>query len=301
MIKILNKKNIISHAHLLLNTNWNCISQKMSVFHNSSSSVNFYEWLDKELKEKNVKGKWSGFLHNVINYPIDEYPEKYRNKILPLSSLVEDSYFLNKLEDCEEIFVFTEQVKNFLIKKTSFERIKSVLHPVPDFVFQKKTWSGECDQLLHVGQQLRKYHSFLDLESELAKVMVKPFAMDGDLIEMKKYSNNVVSIIDQVSIEEYFELLSRSVIFLDLYDVAACNTILECIALNVPILVKKLAGIIEYLGEDYPFYFQTIEEASFKLKNINLIHQTSNYLSSLNKEKYYIDEFLKNVYLKNSL
>ena len=293
MIKFFKKLNIIKNEHLSLNNNWNCISQKMSIFHKSSSPVNFYEWLDKELKEKNIKEKWSGFLHNVISYPTEEYPEKYRNKILPLSSLVEDPYFLNKLEDCEEIFVFTDQVKNFLIKKTSFERIKSVTHPVPDFVFQKKKWSGEFDQLLHVGQQLRKYHSFLDLKTELARVMIKPFAMDGDLIEMKKYSKNIVSIIDQVSIEEYFELLSRSIIFLDLYDVAACNTILECIVLNVPILIKKIDGVVEYLGEDYPFYFETLKEASSKLKDVNLIHEASDYLSSLNKEKYYVDEFIK--------
>lgn len=299
MINFKKKIKIIKNNHLNLNQNWNFISKKLSFFNDINGKINFYEWLDKEIKEKKITKKWSGFLHNVIDYPI-EYPEKYKNKIFPLSSLVKNYYFLDKLESCDKIFVFTKQIENFLIKETSFKNVKSIIHPIPDFIFAQKKWTKKYNKILHIGQQLRKYHSFLDLKTELNKIIIKPLFGDYDLIEMRKYSknSNTVSIINQVSINKYFELLSKSIVFLDLYDAAACNTVLECIALNIPILIRKIEGVMEYLGKDYPFYFENLNEANYKLSNSNLILRTHNYISEMNKERYSINNFLKNT-IKN--
>ena len=41
---------------------------------------------------------------------------------------------------------------------------------------------------------------------------------------------------------------------------SANNTVLECIARNSPIIVTKHPAIKEYLGEDYPLYFNTLDE-----------------------------------------
>jgi hypothetical protein len=292
MIKVLNKLNIIKNDHLLLNQNWNFISRKLRIFHNKKG-INCYEWLDKEFKDKNVNGKWIGFLHNAINYPQD-YPEKYKNKTLCLSSLVKSSYFLEKLKDCSKLFVFTSQVKNFLIKETKFENIETLTHPAPDFIFNEN-WEKN-KRVLHSGQQLRKYHSFLDLNTKKEKLMLSPIGMKNDIIEMKRYSKNIVHIKDNVDLKEYIKIIKSSIVFLDLYDVAACNLIIECIVLNVPILVKKLEGVVEYLGENYPFYFENIDEANYKIDNEELIIRTNKYLKNLDKNKYKINNFLENFY-----
>jgi hypothetical protein len=290
MIKYTRKINIIKNNHLLLNQNWRFISNRLEIFH-SKHGTNFYEWLDKDLKEKEIRGRWSGFLHNAIIYP-QEYPYKYSNKILPLSLLVKDFYFLDKLKDCEKIFVFTEHIKNFLIQETGFKEIESLTHPAPEFLFNKN-WNHQSDRVLHIGQHLRKYHSFLEIETKKKKTMLNPFKCERDLLEIKKYSSKSVSLLKNIDLNDYIDFLTNSIVFLDLYDVAACNTIIECIILGVPILVKKLEGCVEYLGQDYPFYFSDLNEADKKIDDKDKIILTHNYLVNMNKEKFKINNFLK--------
>ena len=49
------------------------------------------------------------------------------------------------------------------------------------------------------------------------------------------------------------------------------------------ILINKVGGVVEYLGEDYPFYFKDYNEAARKLQDHNLIEITSNYLKNNKK------------------
>lgn len=292
MIKIIKKINLIKDQHLLDGNNgWSSISKELDVFHNKKG-INCYEWLDKALKEKQIEGKWIGFLHNTITYP-EQYPNKYSNKIMCLSEIIKNDYFLNKLKDCLGIFVFTKQIKDYLISKIKFTNIESLIHPGNDY---GTTWNS-FDFLLHAGQQLRKYHSFFDLKTVKKKYLIIPKNCEKDLIEAEKYSKNKdVLFINQLCLSEYLDKLCNSVVFLDLYDVAACNTIIECIFTNTPILVKKLEGCVEYLGEDYPFYFDELQEAEYKLKNKELIYKTNEYLKNIDKSVLCKNNFKFNFY-----
>lgn len=299
MIKNIKKINLIKNNHLLKNQNWNFLSKKMEIFHNKNG-INCYEWLDKELKEKKILNNWTGFLHNVINYPA-EYPQKYTNKIACLSDLVRDDYFLDKLNNCVGIFVFTNQIKIFLEHETKFKNIHVLKHPAPDFVWSHNCWK-EGKNIIHVGQQLRKYHSFLELETKKNKIMINPMQCENDILEMQKYSSKKVKIIENLNLKSYLDLLCNSIVFLDLYDVAACNTIVECMVLGVPILVKKLSGSVEYLGEDYPFYFDDLKEANNKINDDKLIEKSNIYLKNINKNSLKINNFLNdfaNIFLNN--
>jgi hypothetical protein len=98
---------------------------------------------------------------------------------------------------------------------------------------------------------------------------------------------------------EYDNMLTESIIFLDLYDCAACNTILECIIRNTPILINVLPGIVEYLGPDYPFYYTSFEEASAKLADTSLIKEVHEYLKNLDKKRFAPSYFLQEFVLKS--
>ena len=56
----------------------------------------------------------------------------------------------------------------------------------------------------------------------------------------------------------YDLLLMQNIVFINLIDASAVNTILECIVRNTPIIVNKIDGIIDYLGEDYPLYYNEL-------------------------------------------
>jgi len=81
-------------------------------------------------------------------------------------------------------------------------------------------------------------------------------------IKGAKENDNSVDIINELSNEQYDELLEKNIVFLYLVNASACNTLIECIVRNTPILINKIEPVVEMLGEDYPLYYDTIEEAT---------------------------------------
>ena len=71
---------------------------------------------------------------------------------------------------------------------------------------------------------------------------------------------------------------AKDIAFVDLYDAGANNTVVECIARATPLLVNKLPSVVEYLGLDYPLYYDSLDEAAEKAMNLHLILQAYNYL-----------------------
>ena len=93
---------------------------------------------------------------------------------------------------------------------------------------------------------------------------------------------------------EYDRLLAENIVLIHLYDSSANNTIIECIVRNTPVLVNPLEAIKEYLGADYPFYFNTLEEAAQKAADYDLILKTHRFLVNHPiKEKLTGEYFLK--------
>ena len=67
-------------------------------------------------------------------------------------------------------------------------------------------------------------------------------------------------------------------------------------ARNTPLLVNRLPAIEEYLGKEYPFFYETAEEASMKIKNLDLIKNTHLYISTSGiKDKIRKDNFYQGI------
>ena len=113
---------------------------------------------------------------------------------------------------------------------------------------------------------------------------------------------NSVRVIENISNEEYDELLSRNVVFINLHDGSAVNTIIECIVRATPIVVNKTEFTTELLGEGYPLYYnnyandfcKTNDEIK-RLLNRCSIYRAHLYLKMLPKKKYTIEYFLKTI------
>ena len=86
----------------------------------------------------------------------------------------------------------------------------------------------------------------------------------------------------------------KNIAFLDLYDSSANNAIIECLARATPILVNPLPAVVEYLGQDYPFYFNDLDEAAEKAKDFSLIKDTHEFMLNCEiREKLSGDYFRK--------
>jgi hypothetical protein len=104
-----------------------------------------------------------------------------------------------------------------------------------------------------------------------------------------------VEILEKLSNEDYDKLLSENLVFLNLIDCSAVNTVLECIVRNTPLIVNRIPAVEEILGKDYPGFYDTIGEAANICQDINVIIQIHVYLSKLNKERYSLEHFINRI------
>lgn len=85
-----------------------------------------------------------------------------------------------------------------------------------------------------------------------------------------------------VSLRRYDQILSRSVILTELFDASANNVVLECIASSTPLIVNRHPATIEYLGADYPLFFDDIEEVPDLLSDDRLV-DAHEYLKTMDR------------------
>lgn len=265
--------------------------------------VRLLDWADRFFKDKTpIRKPWCGFLHNALTYP-EEYPRKYTGRIYPLSELVNLDFFRDSLPHCHGLFTLSKHTANFL-RRTADAPVENFVHPARAAVkFNWQDFVGGEKRLVSIGQWLRRYHTLFQIKTTtFDKCMLKIDHFTSDYHEMLKYveSPSSVKMLPYMNNQEYDDMLSRAVVFLDLYDVAACNVVLECIMRNTPILVRALPGTVEYLGSEYPLFFDSVEEAESKLHDMAAIEAAHLYLDNMNKSKFSPEYFLNSIVASSS-
>lgn len=104
-----------------------------------------------------------------------------------------------------------------------------------------------------------------------------------------------VELIEHIDNDAYDRLLSRNIVFLNLIDCSAVNTIIECIVRHTPVLVNPLPAVVEYLGPDYPLYYHSLEEAAQLAINNVRLHGAHVYLRNLDKGPMQVDHFVDRI------
>jgi polysaccharide pyruvyl transferase WcaK-like protein len=107
---------------------------------------------------------------------------------------------------------------------------------------------------------------------------------------------NSVDIIETLTNEEYDDLLTKNIVFIQLVDASTVNTILECIVRNTPIIVNPHPAVVEMLGPDYPLYMSSSEllEKKMELKEKD-IKGAYKCIKKIKKDKYEITTFIKEI------
>ena len=121
-----------------------------------------------------------------------------------------------------------------------------------------------CKRWLDMKKYYHKENRHLDCSVDKKKKKI----FENDFLKSKNEINSV-KFIDHLDNNDYDVLLSQNIVFLDLYDTSANNAVIECIARGTPLLINRHPATIEYLGEKYPFYFDSLKEANEKLNNIS--------------------------------
>lgn len=115
------------------------------------------------------------------------------------------------------------------------------------------------------------------------------------MVKMLEENHQSVEVLENIDNCYYDHLLSQNIVFLNLTDCSASNTVIECIVRNTPILINPLPAVVEVLGKSYPFYYRTMEEACEKSNDLTLIKLTHYYLRSMSKERFTGTYFLRSI------
>jgi polysaccharide pyruvyl transferase WcaK-like protein len=263
---------------------------------------------------------WIGFIHHTPN---PEYTDH------SLIHILESEIFIASLKYCKGIIVLSEYLKNYLT--TYFNDIIKInikifvtSHPTENvetkFTIEKFIDNKE-QKIIQIGGWLRNSYSIYTLHTlNIQKCVLHGKEMENYIIPTN-FNLNIISdnyvynkfvdglihnlndtfqnvnILNYLDNNEYDKLLENNIVFLNLINASACNTLIECVIRNTPIIINRLPAIEEVLGINYPLFYNNIFEASCLVNNIENIKKGYLYLTKLNKDKlnikYLINDFNK--------
>lgn len=285
--------------------------------------------VDISFKKSHVNKKpylvpWIGFIHNPpsLNSPDCIYPERGRPE-----SLFKHPAFIKSLPNCRGFYVFSDFLKVWLEKRLQKEfphiPVFKLYHPTidPKLHFEEYQFSANPKKrLIQIGYWLRKTISLWELPQ-----IKSPKTKDPQNRNPKKHNKNYQKTwlyggykdyplrvwehqnrkfhhgkldlknknieIKIVNNDKFDQLLARNIVFIHLMSSSVNNTIVECIIRNTPIIVNKIPPIVEYLGENYPLYFNHLREVPTLASNLEKIRSAHIYLKKMDKSFLTIKQF----------
>jgi hypothetical protein len=246
---------------------------------------------------------WIGFIHVPPNVP-KWFQYEQSNDYIFNSNAWEKS-----LPYCKGLFTLSHYHQKNLESKLDIP-VNYLFHPteIPKIKWNwEKFMANKEKKIVQVGWWLRKLHTIFQLPTKKYKKIFLRIT-HADLKSLMKQERDILikegqfndkmyetaESIFYIPNKEYDKLLSENIVIINLYDSNANNTVIECTVRNTPILVNPIEPVIEYLGDNYPFYFSSLEEAAHKAEDLDLVYQTHQYLFNHPiKEKLTGEYFLK--------
>lgn len=253
------------------------------------------------------------FIHNppFQKWYKDNYRTNINDKIIFNNDYTNKNLFKmienNTLEDniCY-FYTFTNNHKEYIYNKCPLYKNKllTVTHPIEITDAEKKfdiNLFNQNKQIFHIGWRYRNFKYFIDFNKpkEYHKTILikKEFEQEWNKIS-NSYKLDEITILKELNNNEYEKIFTNSCIFVYLEDASAHNLILECIKFNTPIIINKLQPIIEYLGEDYPLYYENSSDLQL-LHNPNYFQKqiinANNYIIKMDKKKFKLESFNKKI------
>jgi hypothetical protein len=241
--------------------------------------------LKEVLKDYNTK--WIGILHACEKSPV--------RKHVTLYNFVNSEWFILNKETCAGLVTLSAHAADILKKITD----------VPIFyTYHPKTVEKQFDIdsylndpiILHAGFHNRNFSKFAKFKTQIPKrinVINKWFASYipncYKANNIQEYEANTVQVdTEKLADNSYINNLTKSVGFCYLYSTNANNAVLEHIMSHTPLIVNKLPAVVEYIGEDYPMFYENIEHDPDKyLLSKSFLSEVSSYL----KERSALDMF----------
>lgn len=242
---------------------------------------------------------WIGFVHVPPYVPSWFQSEQSNQRIFSRKS------WLKSMENCHGLFTLTNYHRDFLLKilKPVFP-VSTLYHPTefPEVRFNfDKYKDNQNKRIIQVGWWLRKLSAIKNIASPnhvptlLGKSDWTKNILTYSEARIAPSLDKRIDVIEYLDNKSYDNLLSENIVFIDFYDTSANNAVIECIARGTPIIICRHPAVEEYLGKDYPLFYNDYKEIEMFLKDSSRIEHASNYMNgSAIRQQLKIDVFRDN-------
>lgn len=291
MFKANNKKitfnvNNCSWKHHLSNGGWGWVSDIIHEnFHSNNASIDLHTAYEYQIRGSLLTRPCVAFFHQIVTGYVRSLENLAAHKTWPH----------NKNKIWGAITVSQEQ-KQFL-KNHGIDQVACILHPTRlDVPLWNANQFKKTKRIIHAGIHCRDLTILSQLAQNAVGNLNYMYIIAKDIAPQK--INKAIHVLDRLPDQEFDNLLTSSIVFLQLSAATANNTVLECIARGTPVVINPMGGIPEYLGKEYPLYYTNFNEAkqlilSFK-NDPDILLKAHNYLLAI-RSKYNKDNFIKNL------
>jgi hypothetical protein len=267
-------------------------------------------------KEGDVSGPWMGILHVAKDLP--PHLEHY----LYLENVLNDEAFLGSLPHCLGLVVFSDEMRRSVSKVLADRgftdvNVCAIHHPLTaDGNKEGFTVTEDLEIMLDpkasvllIGQEYRRLATIHQLATTRPKLWLlgAPLGSEDTSLLKERLSRQrkvdtvtvadpAVKLVYAADYQDFNVLLKQNIVIIDLWGASANNAILQAIALNIPVFVRRLPSTVEYLGSSYPMYFNYVGELEDSI-NENSIHlrklllTTHLFLRDMNKTHLSLGSF----------
>jgi hypothetical protein len=240
-----------------------------------------------------IREPWVGVLHNPFGMPKWFYPDHSPEVIFG------KSVWRESMEACQGLFALSEDHARSMRRVTG-KPVSVIYLPseIPELIFDFDRFiENQTKKVVQIGWWLRRQTAIDHLPMPdsnplgYRKVRLVPrFASNAyeqieamRRVEFQMYglpSPGVgeVEVLMHLPNDQYDEVLSCNIAMVQLEAASANNAVVECLARGTPLLVNRLPAVEEYLGSEYPLYYEDLGDAVKKMMDLGRLRGAHEYL-----------------------
>lgn len=232
---------------------------------------------------------WMGIMHQVPDCDTVWVPDVNR--------LLHSPSFISSLTRCRGIYTLSTYLSNYIRERLPFSEIPvcRLFYPISAPIEALPINEDQFrTKVVMIGGYMRNIDDFFMLEvppnMEKVLLLTEIEGVEEQRLAQQAKTKNV-KVLSRLSDIDYETLLRSSIPFLSLKSDGVASTLLiECIFSHTPILLRRFASLEEYLGRQYPLFFDSLDEAAGRLCEINIrnavFHLVNMHKSHLSREHF---------------
>jgi hypothetical protein len=245
---------------------------------------------------------WLGFLHNPVGIP-----EWHEYRSAPQVIFLQPTW-RESLAACRGILTLSEDFASWVREQLNVP-VLALIHPTEE-PLKKFSWeafeANPKKRVIQVGWWLRRMASIYRIPLQrLTPAVLEPLGAEkisqfDAVLEREVACLNLSppGAVERIAYRPalgFDELLAENIVFADIMDATANNTVVECIVRHTPILVNPLPAVVEYLGAEYPLYFHSLPEAARKAEDNGCVNAAYQYLKEMPKAQFTGEHFCRSL------